>query len=192
MFTIRLPLLLAALTLVTSAAYAQVPAASTAIPSSQYGLLEGTITNSDGQMISQRNLAGGQVIKGIRQGGGQFEAQSDLNMGGLYSAKNLRPGVYDIVIEKGWVGGQLGSQTPYCPERIFGVIIKPGERAVLKIVMDQGDTYEEVGKPAMVSAPATNVTGELAKMHKQIDDLKAQVAALSKALPAAPATPAKL
>ena len=179
-----------ALTLACCTAYAQTPVPATSDASSSYGWLEGTITNSDGQPISQRNLAGGQEIKGIRQGGGQFDVQSDLNLGGLFSVKNLRPGIYDITLEKGWVGGQLGPQTPYCPERIFGVLIKPGERTVLKIVMDQGDTYEEVGKPAVVSAPATNVTDELARMQKQIDDLKQQVATLLKATAnAAPTTP---
>ena len=110
--------------------------------------------------------------------------QSDTQLGGLYSAKNIRPGIYDIIISKSYVGN-----VAYCPERIFGVIVKPGERTVLRIVMDQGDTYEEVGKPAVVSATATNVTDELAKMQKQINDLKQQVATLLKATPAAAAKP---
>ena len=142
---------------------------------SQYGWLEGTITNNQGQAIRGTQFGGdGKHIKGVRQGGGEFEAQTSLEMGGLYSVRNIKPGVYDITLEKGWIG----NQSPYCPERIFGVVIKPGQRTVLNIVMDPGETYEEVGKPVVVTAPATNVTEELAQMQKQIDDLKQQVAAL--------------
>jgi hypothetical protein len=182
--------MLVALALLPCAAHAQSPTPTPTDPASQYGWLEGTITNSQGQAISKKFLVSGQEIKGTRQGGGEFDTQTNLDMGGLYSAKNIRPGVYDITLEKGWTGYQTGPQTPYCPERIFGVVVKPGERSILKIVMDQGDTYEEVGKPAVVSAPATNVTEELARMQKQIDDLKQQVATLLKAT-AAPATAAK-
>ncbi len=142
----------------------------------QSGWLEGTITNSDGQAVSGRQYSPeNKHITGVRQGGGQFDVQSDLSLGGLYSARNLKPGVYDSTLTTGYVGN-----VAYCPERIFGVVVKPGERTILKIVMDQGSTYEEVGKPAVVSAPATNVTEEMARMQKEIDDLKQQVAALTK------------
>ncbi len=185
MLSPRLSLTLAAIMLVAGAVHAQAPTTAPTEPSSQYGWLEGTITNSDGQAIHSDTYSNdGKHIKGIRQGGGEFDVQSDTQLGGLYSAKNLRPGVYDIVISKSYIGN-----VAYCPERIFGVVVKPGERTVLKIVMDQGDTYEEIGRPAVVSAPATNVTEELAKMQKQIDDLKQQVAALLKAVPTA-STPA--
>lgn len=177
MLSFRLPSTLAALIILSGAAQAQTPASPAATdPSSQYGWLEGTITNSDGRPISGQMYTNASMhIKGVRQGGGQFDADSDQSLGGLYSAKNIRPGIYDLTLTTGFVGN-----TSYCPERIFGVIVKPGERAVLRIVMDQGDTYEEIGKPAVVSAPATNVTDELARMQKQIDDLKQQVAALLK------------
>ena len=166
---------------------------------SQYGWLEGTITNNQGQPVEGRQtVTRGKHISGIRQGGGEFEATSDLQMGGFYSAKNIKPGVYDITLEKGYV-----DQTPYCPERILGVVVKPGQRTVLNVVMDQGETYEEVGKPTFVTNLATNVTQQLEQMQKQIDDLKQQVAALQQKLgttaaatpPAtptvAPVTPAK-
>ena len=179
MLSFRLSFALTALTLLACTAHAQAPAPAPTAPASPYGWLEGTVTNNQGEAITiQPGQLHGESIKGIRQDGGQFDVQSDLQLGGLYSATNLRPGIYDLTLEKGFVGN-----TSYCPERIFGVIVKPGERTVLKIVMDQGDTYEEIGKPAVVSAPATNVTEELAQMQKQIDDLKQQVAALLKAAP---------
>ncbi len=166
---------------------------------SQYGWLEGTITNNQGEIISgQAYTHVGKRIKGTRQGGGEFYVLTDPQLGGLYSATNIKPGVYDITLEKGYVG-----QTPYCPERILGVVVKPGQRTVLNVVMDQGETYEEVGKPTFVTNLATNVTQQLEQMQKQIDDLKQQVAALQQKLgttaaatpPAtptlAPVTPAK-
>ena len=119
------------------------------------------------------------------------------NLVAFIARKNIKPGVYDLTLEKGYV-----DVTTYCPERILGVVIKPGQRTVLNIVMDQGETYEEVGKPAVVTSLATNVTQELEQMQKQIEDLKQQVAALQQKLgmpaatppvapTAAPATPAK-
>ena len=110
--------------------------------------------------------------------------QTDLQLGGLYSAKNIKPGVYDITLEKGYVGS-----TTYCPERILGVVIKPGQRTVLNIVMDEGQIYEEIGKPTFVTNMATNVTVQLEQMQKQIDDLKQQIAALQQKLGIAAATP---
>jgi len=82
-------------------AHAQTPASPDA---SQYGWLEGTITNSDGAAISgQRFTRIGKHIKGIRQGGGEFDVQSDLQLGGLYSVNNIRPGIYDITLEAGYI-----------------------------------------------------------------------------------------
>ena len=184
-YNFRALVLGALLTLSACAAQAQAPTPSPAADTtSQYGWLEGTITNSDGEAVSgQKYTNAPKHIKGSRQGGGEFDVQTDYQLGGLYSAKNIRPGIYDITLENGYVGN-----VAYCPERIFGVVIKPGERTILKIVMDQGETYEEVGKPAVVSAPATNVTEELTRMQKEIEDLKQQVAALTKTA-AAPTKP---
>ncbi len=166
-------------------AYAQTaPPPAPTEATSLYGWLEGVVINGDGQAIHFDTYSNDGIhIKGVRQGGGEFDVQSNTLLGGLYSAKNIRAGVYDITLSKSYVG-----QVTYCPERIFGVVVKPGERTILKIVMDQGETYEEVGKPAVVSAPATNITEELARMQKEIEDLKQQVAALTKPA-AAPAKP---
>ncbi len=65
--------------------------------------------------------------------------------------------------------------------------MKPGQRTVLNIVMDQGQTYEEIGKPNFVTNLATNVTQQLEQMQKQIDDLKQQIAALQQKLGTTPA-----
>ncbi len=111
---------------------------------------------------------------------------SDTTMGGFYSIHGLKPGIYDISVTTGY-WGNTGS-APYRPQRILGVLIRPGQRTLLNIVMPLGDTLQETGQSAVLSAPATNVTEELARMQKEIDDLKQQVAALTKT-PAAPVKP---
>lgn len=182
--------MLVALALLPCAAHAQSPTPTPTDPASQYGWLEGTLTTEQGNPVQEAyyNLAPAKSIKLVRHGGGAYTLPSDLSMGGFYSNHTLKPGIYDISVTTGY-SGNTGS-IPYRPQRILGIVIKPGQRTLLNIVMPQGPTLEETGQPAVVSAPATNVTQELARMQKQIDGLKQQVATLLKAT-AAPATAAK-
>lgn len=170
---------LAALSLLTSIAYSQTPTPPTADNNPQYGWLEGTITTDQGHPVEERNLGGGKQIKLIRHGGGAYSAVSDLSMGGLYTIHGLKPGIYDVSVTAGF-WGNTGSR-PYRPQRILGLLIKPGQRTLLNIVMPEGDTLQEAGEAAIVSAQVTNVAAELAQQQKQIDDLKQQVTALLKA-----------
>lgn len=188
MFALRRSLMLTALTLLTSTVYAQAPAPPSVDFNPQYGWLEGTITTDQGHSIVENNSSNKQ-IKLVRHGGGAYTIISDPNMGGFYSNNHLKPGVYDVSVPTGY-WGNTGSR-PYRPQRILGILIRPGQRTLLNIIMPEGETLQETGKPAVVSAPATNVADEIARMQKQIDDLKAQVAVLLKAMPAVPAIPAK-
>lgn len=178
MLTTRCLLPLAALTLLTGTACAQVQAPPSVDFNPQYGWLEGTITTDQGHPVAENNFSSKQ-LRLVRHGGGAYTVMSDQNMGGFYSNNHLKPGVYHVSVTTGY-WGNTGSR-PYRPQRILGILIKPGQRTLLNIVMPEGDTLQETGQPAVVSAPATNVTDELARMQKQIDDLKAQVAALLKA-----------
>ena len=180
MLTTRCLLPLTALTLLTSIAYGQTPNSLPADSSSQYGWLEGTITTDHGHPVEEGNLGGGKQVKLVRHGGGVYTIASDQSMGGFYSNHELKPGIYDVSVTTGY-WGNTGSQ-PYRPQRILGILIKPGQRTLLNIVMPKGDTLQETGQPAVISAPDANVTDQLARMQKQIDDLKAQVAALMKAI----------
>ena len=194
MLSLRSSFTLAALAFLPYVAHAQSPTPTPTDPASQYGWLEGTITTEQGNPVQEAssNFGSGKSIKLVRHGGGAYTIPSDPSMGGFYSNHTLKPGIYDISVTTGY-WGNTGS-TPYRPQRILGIVIKPGQRTLLNIVMPQGATLEETGKPAVVSAPATNVTEELARMQKQIDDLKQQVAALLKvsAVPTTtPATPTK-
>lgn len=174
----RCLLLLTALSLLTSIAYGQTPTPPQADNNPQYGWLEGTITTDQGHPVVERNYSSGKQIKLVRHGGGAYAAASDPSMGGLYSIHGLKPGIYDVGITTGF-WGNTGS-SPYRPQRILGLLIKPGQRTLLNIVMPGGDTLQEAGEAATVSAQVTNVAAELAQQQKQIDDLKAQVAALLK------------
>ena len=187
MLSFRLPFVLTALAILPCTAHAQASATVSSEPASPYGWLEGTVTTEQGNPVQEgsNNFAVGKSIKLIRHGGGAYTVTSDMSMGGFYSNRQLKPGIYDVSVTTGYYGN-TGSQ-PYRPQRILGILIKPGQRTLLNIVMPLGATLQETGEPAVVSAPATNVTDELAQMQKQIDDLKQQVAALMKAT-AAPAT----
>ena len=165
--------LLASLAILPSLAHAQ---ASTALPAAQAGWLEGTVTTDQGHPVEERNMGGGKQIKLIRHGGGEYTVTSDPAMGGFYSNHELKPGLYDVNVTTGF-WGNTGS-LPYRPQRILGVLIKPGQRTLLNIVMPQGDTLQETGEPAVVSAQATNVAAEMKQMQAQIDDLQRQVTAL--------------
>lgn len=144
------------------------------------------MTNTQGDFVyEQVGSSYGIHIKGKRQGGGEFEAIADPKMGNSYDARNLRPGVYEITIAAAGAGN-----TPYCPIRYFGVVIKPGVRTFLNIVMDQGTTLEERGNPTVPTVDVTIVSEQLTRLQKQIDDLKAQLAALQAKPPAADAKPA--
>ncbi len=174
--------LVASFLLLPAMAHAQTPAPAAAEPSSQYGWLEGTVTTDQGHPVEERNMGGGKQIKLIRHGGGAYTIPSDPSMGGFFSNHELRPGVYDINVTTGFWSNT--GTTPYRPQRILGVLIKSGQRTLLNIVMPEGETLQETGEAAVVSTPTTNVAAEIARMQKQIDDLKQQVAALQTALTA--------
>lgn len=178
----RLPLTLAAFMSLAGAIHAQTPTSAATDPSSQYGWLEGTVTTDQGHPVEERNMGGGKQIKLVRHGGGAYAVQSDPSMGGFFSNHQLKPGIYDVSVTTGF-WGNTGS-APYRPQRILGLLIKPGQRTLLNIVMPQGETLQETGEAVVASALATNVADELTKMQKQIDDLKQQVAALQTALTA--------
>ena len=137
------------------------------------GWLEGTITATDGKVLRNHNNFSnnfGAYIRGTRQGGGTFEAYSDPRMGGLYSVRNLKPGIYEVFVPIAY-DERL---TKFRPQHLFGVVVRPGARTVLNITTEPGETLEEVGKPAVGSQPVVILTNELARLQKQIDTLKAR------------------
>ena len=73
---------------------------------------------------------------------------SDLNLNGLYTFKNLRPGVYNLVVEEGVLpDNKNGGYTYYRPQRIVGITVKSGQETVFDIVMHPGDKLKKAGYP---------------------------------------------
>jgi len=138
------------------------------------GWLEGTVLTTEGKALSARAyLVGGVHVHAVRQGGGEVDAATDTDMGGLYTAQNIRPGIYTVTVPKSYIGG-----TPYSPQRIFSVIVKPGVRTVLNITTDPGENLVETGHPIVATDRITSITAEIASLRQQIADLKKQFDAL--------------
>lgn len=142
---------------------------ATAQQAAPTGWLEGTVVSTDGKVINNPtfNGPGGAFIRGLRQGGGTFEVTSDYKMGGLFSVRDLKPGIYEVSISNGVVNG-----VKHRPQRIFGVVVKPGARTVLEVKLERGETLEEIGEPAVSTQPAIIISEELARLQRQIDELK--------------------
>ncbi len=141
------------------------------------GWLEGTVLDEQGDPVQGVNSLQAPHIRGTRRGGGTFDVTSDAGMGGLYSVRNLQPGVYDLTIPSVRVVTNQGDAS-YCPQRIFGVTVKPGVRTVLPITLKEGDALEDIGQPE-TTEQGLLVSQELARLQKEIDGLKAQIKALA-------------
>lgn len=79
---------------------------------------------------------------------GRSRVSSNRSMGGLYTFNNLRPGVYNLVVEAGVLpDNERGGYAYYRPQRIVGVVVKPGQETVLDITLHQGDKLQQSGDP---------------------------------------------
>lgn len=131
------------------------------------GWLEGTLLTDSGQTVVIDSNGWAQHVTGTRRGGGTLDATVDNRMGGLWVAKNITPGTYDLSI--------VESKGPYCPTRIFGVVVAANTRTVLNIALSPGETLDERGTPPVKTVTLTSTTG-------QIDELRAEVAGLQEML----------
>ncbi len=134
------------------------------------GALTGTITSPEGQPINANsgllatgvfvNLQEHENARGYDPGdfrtrgifndleNGRSRVSSDRHMGGLYTFKNLRPGVYNLVVEEGVLpDNKNGGYTYYRPQRIVGIVVKPGQETVFDITLNPGDKLQQTGDP---------------------------------------------
>lgn len=140
-----------------------------AVAQRQNGTLSGTITSPEGKPVNARSglLATGVFVnlqehdkaRGYDPGNfrtrglfndvdnGRSRVSSDLKMGGLYTFRNLRPGIYDLVVEEGQLPNRDVGYTYYRPKRIVGIVVKPGEETLYDITMLAGDKLEQDGDP---------------------------------------------
>jgi len=105
-----------------------------------------------------------------REGNG-FVTESRGAVGGLYTFRDLSPGVYELTVDRTW--GQLRSEAArYRPQHIFGLVVEADKRTILNITVHEGEALEEVGQPVVESQPAIILSRELARLQAQIDELK--------------------
>ncbi len=137
---------------------------------SQTSWLEGTILSQDRQVLRNTNnyKTGGPTVRVVTPDGATLETSSDPKMGGLYSLRNLQPGVYEVSVLDAYVG-----PAKFRPQRFHGVLVKPGVRTVLNITMQPGETLQEIGKPVVVAEPAIVISEELARLRREIAALRA-------------------
>lgn len=106
--------------------------------------LEGTITAPDGHpMLSAQTL----IATGVRwkisnPKLGQMSAEADKVAGGFFSCASLKPGTYDMTIEKGNIGTKY-----YKPLLIRNLRLMPGVRTILNITMHEGQGLERLDSP---------------------------------------------
>jgi hypothetical protein len=138
----------------------------------QTGTLTGAVMSPDSKVVQNTTtlLSGGVFIDVIRHDPriydpgdstisrgalGDTESQhrksTDIQHGGLYTFDGLKPGVYDVLVEAGHVPE---TNTDYRPQRILGVVVKPGETD-LDITVHPGATNDlEVTGTPLCNLPA--------------------------------------
>ncbi len=118
----------------------------------KWGWIEGAVTNPEGQPVwsARTLLVSGVALTLKKSTGEQLTLQTDHLAGGFYMASVLKPGMYDVGLEKG-----IRYNTGYRPLIISQVLIKPGVRTILNITLPPGDTLERVNTPRIVTQEIT-------------------------------------
>jgi hypothetical protein len=149
------------------------------------GWLEGVIVTDKGKPTcgdwNDVNLSycGAAHIAVRPKEGNGVRTDSDTQKGGFYTLRNLKPGLYEVFVDK---SAQMDREERirYRPLHVFGVIVEPDKRTVLNLTVHQGDSLEEVGKPNVNSEKAIILAEELSRLRKEIEELKRIYVELSK------------
>ena len=102
----------------------------------QFGWLEGTIVTPEGRPVhSARALIATGVSVTISNASGKLgDIKTDHMAGGFFSIQNLHVGTYSFLVET----GEFTGPTRYRPQQVRNIVVKPGIRTVLNIVMPEG------------------------------------------------------
>jgi hypothetical protein len=139
------------------------------------GWLEGTVVDTKGKPVWVIAYAiPGFNVKAIPSSGNPTESEPKPDMGGLFGMKNLRPGVYEV-----WVPATKNADGTFRAQRIHGVVVKPGVRTMLKIVVTPGDQLQEIARPVSTEE-ALIVAQEILRLARKEEQLQQQVDALQK------------
>lgn len=139
------------------------------------GWIEGSVLNQSGKIVWE--LARQSNIMTVRAlGPSKADTHPDSATGNFYTMRDLKPGVYEI-----FVGSSKDDETQYRPQHIMGLVVKPGVRTLLNIVVHEGksDAIEEVGK-AVSTETGMTLAEMVDRLTRDVDLLKKQVADLKK------------
>jgi hypothetical protein len=138
------------------------------------GWIEGVILAENGHpacsVLVMGNCGGAGITVRPKEGNGNY-TQADPNKGGFYSFHNLKPGIYEVFVDK-TVHGDRGQVIDDRPQHVFGLVVRADVRTVLNFTVHEGQGLEEVGKPVVISEKAIILADELARLSKEIEELK--------------------
>lgn len=139
------------------------------------GWLEGTVKDEH-----DVPLGGWHVTVYNSDGAAIISTESDKGAGGLYTHRNIKPGVYEVRIQGGQNVGERGLELRQ--QRVWGVVINKGVRSVLNIKLKEGKSreYEEIGNPNVPTQPVMLMTEEIERLKAQIAELKKAIEDLKK------------
>lgn len=130
----------------------------------QMGWLEGTLLSAEGKPAPGSNFE--TSIKLLNKNGEEIAAcNPDPQLGGLYTFRNIKPGLYEVRVHPLNLEGNR-------PIRVFGVVVKAGVRTPLNLRHKEGKEIDEFGQPAVPTQPVIIISQELARLQQQIDELK--------------------
>lgn len=132
-------------------------------------VLEGMAMDDNGEPLYKQSL---EIIISDSAGEVVHTYGFEAGLGGLYHYEP-KAGVYSIFIKPG--GNTIGRLRPL---RLNGVLVRAGKVNKLNITMHSGSALEEIGAPIEPTLPAIIISEKLDSLQKQVDVLKAQVAAL--------------
>lgn len=112
-------------------------------------------------------------VTAIDQAGNGLYTGVDAALRGLYSLRSLKPGTYEVTVT-------TNGDTEYRPQRIFGVVLRPGVRTTLNIVLEKGGTLQEVGRPVVTTEPVLVLSQELVRLQRDLARVQAEVDSLKR------------
>ena len=113
--------------------------------------------------------------------GRRHETKIDLSLGGYYSFRDLKPGVYEIFVKK-TEQCSGNEKTTYRPQHIFGVIVEPAKRTKMDITVHGGSELEEIGQPLVVNEDAIIISEYLRQLGESLSELQYTVKELQDSL----------
>lgn len=150
---------------VVLAAIAALPlGALPALGQPQPGWIEGRVRNEQGHPES----ATLELFESASGSWATTPKSSSVEMDGLYSFRELRPGVYELQVRA----------DGYRPQRIFGITVTAGARTLLDIRLERGTGLQELAEPPVVTRTVIDVEAELAALRRQIAELRGQLETL--------------